>query len=145
MKRTLIIVLAVLLVSSCSSAYDCHTAQDTSCVRILFIGNSYTFVNDLPNTFAELAKAGKHKVEVGISAQGGWTLAHHIKSTDTQNALKSKEWTYVVFQEQSEIPSVGQSRTYTMYPAARTLAKQVRDIGATPLFFLTWAHRDGLS
>lgn len=30
-----------------------------------------------------------------------------------------------------------------MYPAARTLVKQIRDIGATALFFLTSAHRDG--
>jgi len=32
-----------------------------------------------------------------------------------------------------------------MYPAARTLVKQIRDIGATPVFFLTWAHRNGWS
>jgi hypothetical protein len=30
-----------------------------------------------------------------------------------------------------------------MYPAARTLVQQIRDIGATPVFFLTWGHRDG--
>ena len=142
-KRTLLIILAILVCSSCSSAYDCTNVQDTSCTRVLFIGNSYTFVNDLPNTFAQLAKSGKHKVAVGTSAQGGWTLADHVKSTDTQSALNSKKWTYVVLQEQSEIPSVGQSRMYTMYPAARTLVKQIRDTGSTPLFFLTWAHRDG--
>jgi len=142
MKRILIFILAFFVLSSCTSRFDCNI-QDTSCTRVLFIGNSYTFVNDLPNTFAKLAKAGKHKVEVGISAQGGWTLADHVKSTDTLNALNSKKWTYVVLQEQSEIPAVQQSRTYSMYPAARTLVKQIRDIGATPLFFLTWAHRDG--
>lgn len=142
MKRLLILVLIVLVLSSCTSASGC-SASDISCTRVLFLGNSYTFVNDLPNTFAELAKSGKHKVEVGMSAQGGWTLEDHIKSADTQNALNSKKWTYVVLQEQSQIPSVGQSRTYTMYPAARTLVKQIRDVGATPLFFLTWAHRDG--
>ncbi len=32
-----------------------------------------------------------------------------------------------------------------MYPAARTLVQQIRGSGATPLFFLTWAHRDGWS
>src|SRR6266498_788662 len=143
-KRLLIFLLLIFVLSSCTSSYPC-SVQDTSCTRILFIGNSYTFVNDLPNTFAELAKSGKHKVEVGMSAQGGWTLADHVKSTDTQNAIHSKKWAYVVLQEQSQIPSVGQSRTYTMYPAARTLVKQVRAIGATPLFFLTWAHRDGWS
>jgi hypothetical protein len=143
MKRISMLILAVLVIASCSSTYDCGNAQDKTCTRVLFIGNSYTFVNDLPTTFAQLAKSGKHKVEVGMSAQGGRTLADHVKSTDTQNALNSKKWTYVVLQEQSQIPSVGGSRMYTMYPAARTLVKQIRDLGATPLFFLTWAHRDG--
>jgi len=32
-------------------------------LRILFIGNSYTYVNDLPHLFAELANAGQHKVK----------------------------------------------------------------------------------
>src|SRR6266487_3189583 len=145
MKRFLIFLILILVLSSCTTVYNCRNAEDTSCTRVLFIGNSYTFVNDLPNTFAKLAKAGKHKVEVGMSAKGGLTLADHVKSTDTLNALNSQKWTYVVLQEQSQIPSVGQSRTYTMYPAARPLVKQIRDIGATPLFFLTWAHRDGWS
>jgi hypothetical protein len=78
-----------------------------------------------------------------MSAQGGWTLADHVKSSDTQNALNSKKWTYVVLQEQSQIPSVEQSRTDSMYPAARTLVREVKDTGAAPLFFLTWAHHDG--
>src|SRR6266540_3142156 len=144
MKRFLIFLLAIFVLSSCTSAYNCD-AQDTSCTRILFIGNSYTFVNDLPNTFVKLARAGKHKVEVGMSAQSGLTFADQVKSTNTLNALNSQRWTYVVLQEQSQIPSVQQSRTYTMYPAARTLVQQIRGSGATPLFFLTWAHRDGWS
>ncbi len=143
MKPFFIFLLIILVLSSCSSSFDCGNAQDASCIRVLFIGNSYTYVNDLPNTFAKLAQSGKHKVEVGMSAQGGWTLADHAKSTDTLNILNSKKWTYVVLQEQSEIPSVQGSRTYSMYPAARTLVKEIRDMGAAPLFFLTWAHRDG--
>jgi hypothetical protein len=31
-----------------------------------------------------------------------------------------------------------------MYPATRTLVRQIEGAGATPIFFLTWAHRDGL-
>jgi hypothetical protein len=30
-----------------------------------------------------------------------------------------------------------------MYPAARVLVRRIRADGTTPLFFLTWAHRDG--
>lgn len=142
MRRFFISILIFFLLSSCSSTPNCNE-QDVSCTRVLFIGNSYTYVNDLPSTFAKLAKSGKHKVEVGMSAQGGWTLADHIQSVDTINLLNSKKWTYVVLQEQSQIPTIQQSRTYSMYPAARMLVQQIRANGVTPLFFLTWAHRDG--
>ena len=112
-------------------------------LKVLFIGNSYTYSNDLPTKFAKLAKSGNHAVEVGVDAQGGWTLADHVKATDTSDTLSSKRWTYVVLQEQSQIPAVQQSRMHSMYPAARILVKQVRNIGAKPLFFVTWAHQQG--
>jgi len=49
----------------------------------------------------------------------------------------------VVLQEQSEIPSVEQFRQSEMYPAARRLADTIYRHGSRPMFFLTWAHRDG--
>ena len=78
-----------------------------------------------------------------MSAQGGWTLSDHIQSSETLNLLNSEKWDFVVLQEQSEIPSVAQARTQTMYPAARKLVQKIKDSGATPIFFVTWAHRDG--
>lgn len=82
-------------------------------------------------------------MEVGMSAQGGWTLSDHIQSTETLNLINSKKWNFVVLQEQSQIPSVAQARTQTMYPAARKLVQKIKDSGATPIFFVTWAHRGG--
>jgi len=143
MKRFLSLFLLVFVLCSCSPAENCNNAQDASCTRVLFIGNSYTFVNDLPNMFAKLARSGGHKVEVGMAAKGGWQLSKHIQSPETLDTLNSIKWNFVVLQEQSEIPSVEQFRTQEMYPAARALVQKVREIGATPIFFITWAHRDG--
>jgi hypothetical protein len=136
-----VLILALLLsalMAGCSPACDSQ-----SCTRVLFIGNSYTYVNDLPSVFAELAKAGGHPVETGMAAESGLRLVDHELSAKTQSAIKSAQWTYVVLQEQSEIPSMPFSRDGTMYPSARSLAKTIQSIGATPLFFMTWAHRDG--
>ena len=142
MKRFLWLLILLFVLCSCSSAANCNT-QGASCTKVLFIGNSYTFVNDLPNTFAKLAKSGGHKVEVGMAAHGGWTLSNHLQSSDTLNTLNEKNWNFVVLQDQSEIPSVEQSRIQVMYPAARELIHRIQQRGATPLFFDTWAHQDG--
>jgi len=142
-----LLILFFLLTSAmgCAPAMDCSNLQaNESCTRVLFIGNSYTYVNDLPNTFADLARAGGHKTEVGMSAQGGWMLADHVKSSDTIAKIDSAKWNFVVLQEQSEVPSIQSSRTQEMYPAARVLVDDVRQAGAVPILFITWAHRDGL-
>jgi hypothetical protein len=144
MKRFLLLAILLFTVCSCSFTADCRDAQDTSCTRVLFIGNSYTFVNDLPSTFAKLAKSGGHKVEVGMSAQGGWTLSDHVGSTETLNLLNSAKWNFVVLQEQSQIPAIAPVRNQEMYPAARELIQKIEAVGATPIFFVTWAHRDGM-
>lgn len=144
MKRFLTLLIVILVVSSCSHGANCDDAQDTSCTRILFIGNSYTFVNDLPKMFAELAESGGHKAEVGMAAKGGWRLADHLQAPQTLDQLQSKKWNFVVLQEQSEIPALEQTRWQQMYPAARDLVAKIRGLGITPIFFDTWAHRDGL-
>ena len=124
---------------------DCSNLQaNETCTRVLFIGNSYTYVNDLPTTFMNLARAGGHKTEVGMSAQGGWMLADHVKSSDTIAKINSEKWNFVVLQEQSEVPSIQSSRTQEMYPAAHVLVDDVRQVGAVPIFLITWAYRDGL-
>lgn len=144
MKRFLLLAILLFTVCSCSFTADCRDAQDTSCTRVLIIGNSYTFVNDLPSTFAKLAKSGGHKVEVGMSAQGGWTLSDHVGSTETLNLLNYAKWNFVVLQEQSQIPAIAPVRNQEMYPAARELIQKIEAVGATPIFFVTWAHRDGM-
>jgi len=138
----LVLSLALGLVGlGCSPAAACAT-QDDGCLRVLFVGNSYTQVNDLPGTFAALARAGGHKVEVGIAAEGGQTLSGHTTSANTQSQLAGR-WDVVVLQEQSQFPSVAWSRDNEMAPAARTLVDKIRAAGARPLLFSTWAHRDG--
>jgi hypothetical protein len=80
-----------------------------------------------------------------MAAQGGWMLSDHASSTETLDLIKSQKWNYVVLQEQSQIPASEQVRTAQMYPAARTLVSKIRETGAMPMLFITWAHRDGWS
>src|SRR6266545_6669802 len=143
-RRLLILCALVLTQVGCSAGAACQSQGDSAdCTRVLFVGNSYTYVNDLPAMFATLATSGGHSVETGMLAEGGATLADHAASADTAAMLASARWGVVVLQEQSEIPSINLLRQGEMYPAARRLVRMIRDAGARPIFFLTWAHRDG--
>jgi len=144
-SRLLILFLLLFSLWGCAPAMDCSNLQASeSCIRVLFIGNSYTYVNDLPNTFVNLARSGGHQTTVGMSAQGGWMLSDHVKSSDTIAKINSGKWNFVVLQEQSEVPAFQQSRTQEMYPAASILVGDIRQVGAVPIFLITWAYRDGL-
>jgi hypothetical protein len=91
----------------------------------------------------ELARAGHHPIRTGIDAQGGATLADHAASPETAAVLSSAKWSFVVLQEQSQIPSVERLRQTEMYPAARQLVRMVRDGRAQPMFYLTPARLGG--
>jgi hypothetical protein len=110
---------------------------------VLFIGNSYTFVNRLPLMFKRLASSGHHRVRTGILASRGASLAQHVASPGTFRTIGSFPWNIVVLQERGEFPAVPLYRESEMYPAARDLVRKVRATGARPLFFLTWAQQHG--
>jgi hypothetical protein len=83
-------LLLVLVVLALSSPTGCGIPSDVgSCTRVLFIGNSYTSVNDLPTMFAKLARSRGHRVETGMATVDGSTLADHAASSATATALAS--------------------------------------------------------
>jgi hypothetical protein len=114
-----------------------------TCTRVLFIGDSYTYVNDLPTTFADLAWSGGYRVDTETLANGGETLAAHVADSATASTISSQAWNTVVLQEQSEIPASPVDQQSEMYPAVTQLVAMVRDAGAEPMLFLTWGHESG--
>ncbi len=120
----------------------CAFAGD-GCLRVLFIGNSYTSVNDLPGTFAALVRSGGGAVETTMIAPGGAFLADEAASPDVAAAIAGSPWTAVVLQEQSQAPAAPSVRDARMVPAVATLVAAIRADGAQPYLLETWAHRDG--
>src|SRR5438105_1158267 len=80
LRCLLIIVLLAASQVACSAKSGC---TGSACTRVLFIGNSYTFVNNLPDVFADLAASAGRRVDTGLVAAGGWTLARHAASGAT--------------------------------------------------------------
>lgn len=150
-RRSLLLVLGLgalvgLGAFAAARATDgsCSPFARTACVRVLFLGNSYTYVNDLPTVFRHLARAGGQNVETGMVANGGETLAQHVASPASVDAILGSRWRFVVLQEQSEIPAIATAWASQMYPAAQALVERIRAAAATPILLDTWAHRDGL-
>ena len=113
--------------------------------KILFIGNSYTYVNDLPQTFAEIATAAGLSVAVSSVTKGGWTLEKHADPDDecgarVYAAFAEEKFDYVILQEQSYRPIVN----FPLFASAvEKLVSMARANGATPILYATWGRAEG--
>src|SRR5437868_1227446 len=69
-------------------------------LRVLFIGNSLTYSNDLPAMVAALAKsAGKRPLVFQSVVEGGFSLEDHWDRGDAQRAIAQGKWDVVVLQQ----------------------------------------------
>jgi hypothetical protein len=122
-------------------------------MRVLFIGNSYTSVNDLPGMLAALAKHLMPSVPFSTEAlaPGGTTLRSHLRQGVASQRIREGGWQYVVLQEQSQLGGMhidGEAilgpPEAIFFPAVRTLAAQALAVGAKPLLYMTWSRQEDL-
>ncbi len=119
-------------------------AQDTT--RILFIGNSYTYVNDLPNTLRQLGQAAGKVIIVDSNAPGGYTFNQHSTNATTLAKIAQGNWDYVVLQEQSQMPSFPPFQVESdVYPFAQKLDSLIHaaDSCTKTIFYMTWGRKYG--
>ncbi|MDR1381067.1 MAG: succinylglutamate desuccinylase/aspartoacylase family protein [Tannerella sp.] len=131
--------LLLLLVIQASGA-----SADKDTIRILFIGNSYTFFNDMPVMVRKLAEDDGQKVEFDMIAPGGWTLKRHLGNDTLIRTIKKGGWDYIVVQEQSRAPALD-SVEFDVYPAARAIdsLRAICNPAARLIFYMTWGRKDG--
>jgi hypothetical protein len=74
-----------------------RSAPDSASPRVLFIGNSYTGVNNLPQIFHDVAvSAGHAPAEIKAVTPGGVTLYQQLNSPDTLKAIDEGNWDIVI-------------------------------------------------
>lgn len=136
-----IVILRPLLIALVLAGASPVRASDS--LRVLFVGNSHTYVNDLPGLFRGLSEAGGRPVRTDVSTFGGYSLEDHTNTPATLDKIAQDSWDFVALQEQSIIPTVHYWRYNSMYPAARLLDSLVRRQGAQTVFYMTWGWKYG--
>ncbi len=114
---------------------------ETKPIRVLFVGNSYTYVNDLPLVVRALGAATPGApVEVDSVTEGSATLQSLWASGAAPSRIATGSFDRVVLQGNS-LEAFGFG-TY-FYPYAKRFGDAVRDAGARPVWYATWARRAG--
>lgn len=115
-------------------------------MRTLFIGNSFTFYNDMPEIFKNIAKAAGIYVSVSTVTKGSYTLENFAdieneygKLTD----LKSEEkWDVLILQEQSKRPIIDKTGFLT---GAASLSARFKPNAGKIFFYVTFPYKLGHS
>ena len=114
--------------------------------QALFIGNSYTYVNSLPELINQIAISKGNSLIYESHTPGGSTLMQHASNSNVQSLLNATEWDYVILQEQSQNPSFPPSQVASqVYPYAESLCEYIREANpcTDPVFFMTWGRENG--
>ena len=114
--------------------------------RILFIGNSYTAVNDLPGLVYNVALANGDTIIYDAYDPGGYTFELHSADASAIAKINSNSWDYVILQEQSQRPSFPPSQVQQeVYPFAMRLDSFIHANNpcTQTVFYMTWGRKYG--
>jgi hypothetical protein len=108
-------------------------------LRVLFIGNSYTAGNGLPDLLAKLGQDILSPVSFSVAQHtpDGATWEDH-DADPAVGRLIQRRWDYVVLQDQSEQPWLHRG---AIKPALLSLDAKIQRSGAKSRLFMTWARR----
>jgi hypothetical protein len=107
--------------------------------RVLFIGNSLTYANDLPGILARLDPS----IAVASVAQPNLALIDHLNGqSDAVARIVSARWDYVVLQQGPTSRAIDRD---TLVLAVRGFDRHIRAAGARTVVYMVWPSKDRLA
>lgn len=109
---------------------------DSNARKVLFVGNSHTYTNDLPGMLDSLARmSGNAVLRAEAIAFGGYSLEDHWARGDARRALERERWDFVALQQGSSALPESQVHlaTWTM-----KFAPIIRNAGAEAVLYQIW-------
>jgi len=127
-----ILLLAVALFSG----GDSKARNSAKVLRVLFIGNSLTYFNDLPSiveAFAETSRQNRLSFKAIVT--GGFSLEDHWNHGEPRQAISQGGWDVVVLQQG---PSASPEGRQSLLEYARRFSQETRRVGAKPALYMVW-------
>ncbi len=110
-------------------------------LKVLFIGNSYTYYHNLPQLVQNISDSCKIKIVSRQSTAGGANLSDHWngdKNLQTREIIAEGGFDLVILQDHSMGPILNPDR---FHKYADLFCDLIKESGAKPYFYLTWARK----
>lgn len=106
--------------------------------RILFIGNSLTYWNELPAMVQSLAAAAKRRVTFQMVAFPDVSLEDHWQRGEAVRAIRRGGWSHVVLQQG---PSALPESQKLLREYVRRFDAEIKAVKATTALYMVWPSR----
>lgn len=104
--------------------------------RVLFIGNSLTYFNNLPGTLSQLATLAGDSVESAAVAKPNFAVIDHADGlSNAVQVIRSGHWDFVILQQGPTTQQLGRD---TLILATRKLDPDIRAAGGRSAQMMTW-------
>lgn len=116
--------------------------------RVLFLGNSLIFFNDMPKIFEALCRSAEIPLVVDSVTQGSCTMSL-LSTIDTDiglqayDKLTSEEWDYVIIEPSRRATPFEDTIFEAELDAVEVLDQLARDAGAETLIYSVWGLNKG--
>ena len=106
-------------------------------LRVLFIGNSLTYFNDMPAMVRALADSARptRPLRVQTVALPDFALEDHLAQGDALRSLRASRWDFVVLQQG---PSAAPESRINLSEFTGRFNAHIRAAGARPALYMVW-------
>jgi hypothetical protein len=111
-------------------------------LRVLFLGNSLTYANEIPLIVKALAKSAGQELYVESITYPNFNLEDQWNQGDALRALDTKKWDYVVMQQG---PSSLIENREDMRKWAKKFAPRIKQAGAKPAMYMVWPDKSRMA
>jgi len=132
-------VIVLFLSFFCISGYELKAQIN---YKVLFLGNSYTGVNNLPQIVHDVALSAGDTLVFDSYTPGGYQLIDHSLDVTSQTKIMAGGWDYVVIQGQSQEPITLYNQFNSGGGALSSLIKQYNPCAVT-MPYMTWGRKNG--
>lgn len=124
---------------------DFGTLPPKDTLKVLCLGNSFTYYCGCPAMLKEIAWKEGHYLDMASSLKGGWTMGQHLSFETTNDLVAEGGYDYMILQDQSQAPArVGKDRKayddLVRNIAAAAAKVRTTSAGCKAVIENTWAY-----
>ena len=133
MRILFLLLFAIIYSFGCLE--NSNSPNSKTIVKILFIGNSLTYTNDLPKLVRLKAKENGVIIKTKIIAKPNYAIVDHLSEGSIQKELQSKEYDFIIIQQGPSSQAEGRE---LLIESGKKINSLIKNTKTRLVYFMVW-------